>query len=290
MAATWMTGWDIIGGTLPPEDGLHDGHRYDTAACFADDMNSLLLAAAFLLALAPRAFAQTEPRPGPPIPESKGLLTRAAFSVAVARMETDDPRFSLIERGRADLDLVAYRRGRINFFIDTELVIGSERRAFDIESGEHHLRNLRVLPVCGLFDIAGVAHHVSRHVVDRELIACRPGTPSARGSADNRHAGFDDRHHGRYGYVVQHTFVDYRWTSQLTLRVDRTVARRAHVFASGRTGWVESTIPYSAARPRTAAASRVASTFPANARCSISSPLTSGVSTAIPRPGPSSWL
>ena len=40
-----------------------------------------------------------------------------------------------------------------------------------------------------------------------------------------------------YGYVVQHTFVDYRWTSQLTLRVDRVVGR-AHVFASGRTGWV----------------------------------------------------
>ena len=246
-------------------------------------MNGPLLASAFLLAFAARAFAQTEPRPAPPIPESKGLLTRAAFLVTVAGMETEDPRFSLVERSRADVDLAAYRRGRINFFIDTELVMGSERRAFDLNQANIIFETSASYGV-GLFDIAGVVHHVSRHVVDREfdrVPAWHTIGPRIERTIVTPNSTTDIM--ADYGYVVQHTFVDYTWTSQLTLRVDRRVGR-VHTSSrpAERDGW-ESTVPYSAALHRTAAASRVASIFPANARCSISSPRTSGVSTAIPR-------
>ena len=206
--------------------------------CFADDMNGLLLAPVFLLAFAPRAFAQTEPRPGPPIPESKGLMTRAAFWVTVARMETEDPRFSLVERSRADLDLAAYRRGRINFFIDTELVMGSERRAFDLNQANIIFETSASYQV-GRFDIAGVVHHVSRHVVDREfdrVPAWHTIGPRIERTIVTPNSTIDFI--ADYGYVVQHTFVDYSWTSQLTLRVDRAVWHGAHIFASGRTGWV----------------------------------------------------
>jgi len=41
-----------------------------------------------------------------------------------------------------------------------------------------------------------------------------------------------------YGRVVQHTFVDYTWTSQVTIRLDRTLWPSAHVFASGSGGLV----------------------------------------------------
>jgi hypothetical protein len=204
----------------------------------ADDMNGLLLVPAFLLAFAPRAFAQTEPRPGPPIPESKGLMTRAAFLVTVAGMETDDPRFSLVERSRADLDLAAYRRGRINFFIDTELVMGSERRAFDLNQANIIFETSASYRV-GQFDIAGVVHHVSRHVVDREfdrVPAWHTIGPRIERTFVTPNSSTDIM--ADYGYVVQHTFVDYAWTSQITLRFDRRVGRGAHLFATGRTGWV----------------------------------------------------
>jgi hypothetical protein len=206
--------------------------------CFVDDMNGLLLAPALLLAFASRAFGQTEPRPAPPIPESKGLLTRAAFLVTVAGMETTDPRFSLVERSRADVDLAAYRRGRINLFIDTELVMGSERRAFDLNQANIIFETSASYRV-GLFDIAGVVHHVSRHVVDREfdrVPAWHTIGPRIERTIVTPNSTTDII--ADYGYVVQHTFVDYTWTSQLTLRVDRTVGRRAHLFATGRTGWV----------------------------------------------------
>src|SRR6266496_4320336 len=127
-----------------------------------------LLISALLLARAPCAFAQTEPRPAASTSASTGLLTRSAFSVTVAGMETNDPRFSLTERGRADLDLVGYRRGRINFFIDMELVMGSERRAFDLNQANIVFETSASYRVRGI-DIGGVVHHVSRHVVDREF-------------------------------------------------------------------------------------------------------------------------
>jgi hypothetical protein len=199
---------------------------------------SCRLTSAFLLAFAPSAFAQTEPRPAVSTSASKGLLTRSEFSVTIAGMETDDPRFSIAERGRADLDLVAYGRGRINFFIDTELVMGSERRAFDLNQANIVFETSASYRV-GAIDIAGVAHHVSRHVVDREFdrvaawhtIGARVGrtmvTPESTVdiSAD-------------YSRIVQHTFVDYTWTSQLTIRVDRTVRTGARLFAIGSGGLV----------------------------------------------------
>lgn len=201
-------------------------------------MNGSLLAFAFLLAFAPAAFAQTEPRPAASTSASKGLMTRSAFSVTVAGMETDDPRFSLTERGRADLDLVEYRRSRINLFIDTELVMGSERRAFDLNQANIVFEVSASYRV-SRFDIAGVVHHVSRHVVDREFD--RVPAWHTVGSRINwaivtSKSTMDIS--ADYGRIVQHTFVDYVWTSQLTLRVDRTVGARAHVFATGSGGWV----------------------------------------------------
>src|SRR6185436_16044723 len=80
----------------------------------------------------------------------------------------EDPRFSLTQRGRADLDLFSYRKGRINFLVDTELVMGSERRAFDLNHANVIFKTSYSYRL-GPLDLAAVAHHVSRHVVDREF-------------------------------------------------------------------------------------------------------------------------
>jgi hypothetical protein len=153
-------------------------------------------------------------------------------------MEADDPRFSLTERGRADLDLVGYRRGRINFFIDTELVMGSERRAFDLNQANIVFETSASYRIRGI-DIAGVVHHVSRHIVDREfdrVTAWHTVGARLERALVTPKSTFDIT--AEYGRVVQHTFVDYTWTSQLTLRVDRALRGRVHLFATGSAGWV----------------------------------------------------
>lgn len=153
-------------------------------------------------------------------------------------MQTDDPRFWLVQRSRADLDLFSFRKGRVNFLVDTELVMGSERRAFDLNHANVIFEASASYGV-GPIDIAAVAHHVSRHVVDREFdrvpawhtIGVRAGHVFLP-----RDAVIDISL--EYGRVVQHTFVDYAWTSQLTARLDRTIRSATHVFASGSGGFV----------------------------------------------------
>ena len=153
-------------------------------------------------------------------------------------MQTDDPRFSLVQRSRADLDLFSFRKGRVNFLVDTELVMGSERRAFDLNH-TNVIFEASTSYGLGPIDVAAVARHVSRHVVDREFDRVPAWhTIGARAAHVflSRQATIDISL--EYGRVVQHTFVDYAWTSQLTLRLDRTIRSGTHVFASGSGGFV----------------------------------------------------
>src|SRR5262245_38475222 len=201
-------------------------------------MSARLFGCAFLLAVAPALSAQTEPRPGTSTSESHGFLTRSSFAVIIAGMKTDDPRFSLVERGRADLDLVAYGKGHVNLFIDTELIMGSERRAFDLNQSTIVFETSASYRL-GAIDIGGVAHHVSRHVVDREfdrVPAWHTVGPRIGWSAVTSRTTVDIS--ADYGRIVQHTFVDYRWTSQLTVRIDRALSARTRVFANGSAGLV----------------------------------------------------
>ena len=197
-----------------------------------------LVAIGFLFVFVPHAFAQTAPVPGNATGEPSGLLTRSAFSVSLAGMQTGDPRFSLAERGRADLDLFGYRKGRVNLLIDTELVMGSERRAFDLNHANvifETSSSYRFGPI----DIAAVLHHVSRHVVDREFDRVPAWyTVGARAAHLFLMPQSIVDVSVEYGRVAQHTFVDYTWTSQATIRLDRTLRPRAHVFASGSGGFV----------------------------------------------------
>jgi hypothetical protein len=197
-----------------------------------------LLATGFLFAFASSSFAQTAPVPGPSTGGPPGFLQRTAFFLSVAGMRSDDPRFSLAQRSRADLDLYTYRKGRINFLVDTELVMGRERRAFDLNQA-NVIFEASLSYGLGPIDVAGVAHHDSKHVVDREFDRV-PAWHTAGVRAGHvflaRQSTIDVSLD--YGRIVQHTFVDYRWTSQVTIRVDQSLRPGAHVFASGSGGLV----------------------------------------------------
>jgi hypothetical protein len=185
------------------------------------------------------AAAQTAPLPAAAIEDRTGVLTRGAFFLSLAGMETDDPRFSLAARSRADVDMGAYPGGRINFLFDGELVMGSERRRFDLNQANVIFEVSGSYRV-GSLELAGVAHHVSRHVVDREFdrvpawhtIGARATQPFGVGQQSTLAVTLD------YGRVVQRTFVDYTWTSQLTVRFETPVGESARVFATGSGGFV----------------------------------------------------
>ena len=184
------------------------------------------------------AGAQTAPLPAVAHGDDTGFLTRGAFSASLAAIETADPRFSSVERSRADVDLGAYPAGRINFFFDAELVMGSERRRFDLDQGNVIVETSASYRL-GSLELTGVVHHESRHVVDRlsdrvvawHTIGAR--VTQAYTIGPSAFAVTLD-----YGHVMQSTFVDYRWTSQLTLRYDRPIARAAHLFAIGSSGLI----------------------------------------------------
>jgi hypothetical protein len=192
----------------------------------------------FIGSWAVEAAAQTAPLPAVATGDDKGFLTRGAFSASLAAIETADPRFSSVERSRADIDLGGYPKGRINLFFDGELVLGSERRRFDLNQGNVIVETSASYRI-GSLELTGVLHHESRHVVDRpsdrvpawHTIGARATQayvigPSALAVTVD------------YGHVLQSTFVDYRWTSQLTLRYDRRIADAAHLFAIGSGGLV----------------------------------------------------
>ena len=197
-----------------------------------------LLPIGFLFAFVPGAFAQTAPLPGISTGEPPGFMSRSAFFVSVAGMQIDDPRFSFVQRSRADLDLFCYRKGRVNLLVDTELVMGSERRAFDLNHANVIVETSSSYRL-GPIDVAALVHHDSRHVVDREF----DGVPAWNTVGARAEHLFLTRQSTidvslEYGRVVQHTFVDYTWTSQLTIRLDRTLRPGAHVFASSSGGLV----------------------------------------------------
>jgi hypothetical protein len=198
----------------------------------------ILAVTGMLVAAAPEAWAQTAPVPRTQIGDSIGLLPRAEFFLSLAVMKTDDPRFSLVQRSRSDLDVVGYRKGRINFLVDTELVMGSERRTFDLNQANVIFETSASYRL-GQLEVAALGHHHSRHVVDREFdrvpawhtLGARASWPivTPQTTADVTL---------ELARVVQHTFVDYAWTSQLTVRVERTLGSGARIFANGMGGFV----------------------------------------------------
>ena len=198
----------------------------------------LLGAGAFLFAAVTGAFAQTAPLPEISTGGDSGWLKRSALFVSFAGMQVDDPRFSWVQRGRGDFDLFRYRQGRVNLLFDTELVMGSERRALDLNHVNVIIETSSSYRL-GPIDLSLVLHHESRHVVDRESgVVPAWNTVGARAGHMFVRAPATIDVNVEYDRVVQHTFVDYTWTSQLTIRVDRTLRPQAHFFAAASTGRV----------------------------------------------------
>jgi hypothetical protein len=194
-----------------------------TAAC---------LAFAFVVGVEAQA-----PLTAPASDEAK-LFTRSDFSFSWAALANGDPRFSWDARIGLDIDLVDYRTGRLNFAAGYEAILGSERRAFDLNHGNYTLEASSSYRVRAI-ELAAVFHHVSRHLNDRD----NPATIAwnvAEVRASRRVAVGKTTIEGQLeaGRVLQHTYVDYVWTSDLRLVLRRPLTDRTALFAGASGGLI----------------------------------------------------
>jgi len=205
-----------------------------------------ILAVALVVAGASRALAQTAVLPADAGGAPSGFLTRADWRFAFAGLASDDERFAQMARSDVDVDVASYPHGRVNFLFDVELVMGRERRAFDLNHENIAFETSASVRARG-FEIAGLAHHVSRHLVDRPFDASVVAWHTVGVRAQQLFGG--DRTRAAVAIdlqrVVQHTFVDYAWMTQATIRAAHDVGgdRRVYGVASGGIVGVDGRVP-----------------------------------------------
>jgi hypothetical protein len=192
------------------------------------------LAACLILPFASAASAQQPQPPGfAPAPASPDFLTRYDFHLSATALRIDDPRFTWDTHFGGDLDVFDYVAGRLSMLVDYEAVLGSQIRAFDPNQGNYTLETSASVRT-GRIEIAGVLHHVSRHLGDRSKVfpiawnvvegRVMARVPIARATADVTVGA---------GHLVQHSSVDYTWTGNLDLLIRHPVSQRLGVFARG---------------------------------------------------------
>jgi hypothetical protein len=187
---------------------------------------------ACLVLASPAASPAQEPlTPAPSTPE---FLSRFDFHLTAAALVADDERFSWDTHWGGDLDILDYVAGRLTIFADYQAVLGDQFQPFDPNQGNYTLAVSSSVRA-GDTEIAGVFHHVSRHLGDR---------PKTFGIALNAVLGRVMRRFGEgdvtldarvdAGRVINRAYFDYTWmsTGELTLR--RRVSPRVQVYGRGR--------------------------------------------------------
>ena len=194
---------------------------------------SVLLGLAFALATATPSAAQTSSRQADPPPDAPEFLSRFGFLVGLEYIASSDPRFMWDAYWGAELDVVDYGRGAFTLLAAYQTILGEQFRQFDPNQGNYTLAgssSVRAGPV----EVAGVFHHVSRHLSDRpkrfavdwNMVGARVRSGMARGRTELR-TQVDLRG------VIQKTFVDYRWEVDAGTRGQVRLSPRVALFADG---------------------------------------------------------
>jgi hypothetical protein len=191
-------------------------------------MRRAALAACLTLTLTPVAHAQ-EPLAGEP-PTSAEFMSRFDFHMSAAGLQDPDRRFSWDTHWGGDFDFLDYTHGRMMFLADYQVFLGDELRMFDPNQSLYTLAVSGSVRVKGT-ELAGVLHHVSRHLSDR---------PNREAIAFNalelrllRHVNFgreslDIRVEG--GPVIARAFVDYLFMGVFDSTFRRQMSPRTGVY------------------------------------------------------------
>lgn len=189
-------------------------------------------AALLLFAAVPHAHAQTTPAVVP-APATPDFMSRYDFHLSAAALAVDNPSFSWETHFGGDIDVADYVVGRSSILVDFEAVLGDEFRAFDPNQGNYTLEASSSVRVGGT-EIAGMFHHVSRHLSDRpKRFAVAWNVLGARVLRRVSAYGITVDVVADAGKIVQNSYVDYTWTGDLDLMIRRTISPRLGVFAHG---------------------------------------------------------
>ena len=208
----------------------------------SDRQGSLVLAACFVFAFAAHTAAQ-QPQPivapAPPAPE---FLTRYDFHMSATSLLTSTPtpppavpdeRFSWDMHFGGSFDIADFVVARLGVIAGYQAVLGSEYRPFDPNQGNYTLEGFISARV-GEMEVAGIFHHVSRHISDRPkpfAVAYNEVGGRVTGRLALGPTTVDVDLEG--GRAVQHSYVDYTWLGEMQVLVRHPVNERVGVFAHG---------------------------------------------------------
>jgi hypothetical protein len=159
--------------------------------------------------------------------------------MAAAALTADDVHFRWDTHWRGEFDLVDYVAGRMTFLGDYHALLGNEFRPFDPYQSNYTLAVSSSARI-GATELAGVFHHVSRHLGDRtkkrpdgsdEAVAVNLLIGRLLRRVDARAATFDIR--GEVGRALARAYVDYTWTAAGDVIARRTVSPRRAVYGRG---------------------------------------------------------
>ena len=193
-------------------------------------LSGVVMALALCACVSP-AFAQANSQP--PIPDSQTatvfgsrslgvgasqvsdhtieFLPRTLFRLSAEHLSSDDQRFVWEANFGGELDVVDYGIGRGTFVANYQAILGEQFRNFDPNQGNYTLEGSSSVRV-GRVEIAGVFHHVSRHLGDRPKrfpIDWNMAGARVRGTTTAGITHVDARVDLRR--VVLRTYVDYSW-------------------------------------------------------------------------------
>ncbi|MBI4262843.1 MAG: hypothetical protein HY657_00575 [Acidobacteria bacterium] len=201
----------------------------------------LALALAVLASALPAAAQTTQTPP----PAGVEFLSRFAFHVSMEHLFSEEERFVWDAKWGGELDLVDYGAGRFTFVANYQTILGSEFRAFDPNQGNYVLEgslSARLPPspraaertLGTTVEVAGVFHHVSRHLSDRpKRHPVDWNMVGGRIRAAMRGEGLDLEGRADVRGVVQRTFVDYVWEVDSDGRARVRIRPRVALVAAG---------------------------------------------------------
>ena len=202
------------------------------------------LAASFVFAFALSAAAQDiQPTiaAAPPGPE---FMSRYDFHLSIARLlpSTDTPaeaasvdqRFAWDGHFGGSFDFADLVNARFGAIVDYQAVMGNERQPFDPNQGNYTLEGFVSARVGADTEVAGIFHHVSRHLSDRPkdfAIAYNElGARLMRRVTFGTTTVDVDLEGGR---AIQHSYVDYTWLGEAQVLVRHPVNETVGVFVHG---------------------------------------------------------
>jgi hypothetical protein len=164
-------------------------------------------------------------------PRAPAFLSRYDFHLSAATLSSDDTRFSWDTHFGGEVDAVDYVIGRTSAIMDYQAVLGSQLRVFDPNQGNYTLEVSSSLRFGGV-EVAGMLHHVSRHLSDRpKTLAIAWNILGARVLNHTTRGATTIDSYADLGRISQKAYVDYAWTGNADVKVRRQLRPLVAVYA-----------------------------------------------------------